>query len=92
MKVSSHGKWYLRPDYLGWSIATILVWGVIWILVGTLASPNTVHKLGYVSLGWVIGWFMASIARVVYPAPRRTLFTWDRRDKEQRAAAPRSSG
>ena len=63
------------------SIGCSLTWGVIWILVATLASPNTVHKLGYVFLGWVIGWFMVTLARVVYPAPRRTLLTWDSRDQ-----------
>ena len=81
MKVSYHGKWYWRPDYLGWSVANCLARGVIWILVATLACTNTVHKLSYIFLGWAIGLFMASIARVVYPAPRRTLFTWDRREQ-----------
>jgi hypothetical protein len=85
MKASSHGKWYWRPDYLGWSIACGLAWGVIWILVATLASMNTVHSLGKVFLGWVIGWFMATFARVVYPAPRRTLLTWDRRDRASKS-------
>jgi len=48
---------------------------VIWLLVGTLASTRTVHGLAYVFLGWVIGWVSASIARMVYPAPKRTLLT-----------------
>ncbi len=81
MEVSRHGKWYWRPDYLGWSIGCGLAWGVVWILVATLASTITVHRLGYVFLGWVIGWFTATFARVVYPAPRRTLLTWKRRDQ-----------
>ena len=40
-----------------------------------LASPATVHRVGYVFAGWVIGWATATIARLVYPAPRSTLFT-----------------
>ncbi len=79
MKASSHGKWYWRVDYLGWSIACGITWAVIWILVATLATTNTVHTFGYVFLGWVIGWGMATIARVVYPAPRRTLLSQERR-------------
>jgi hypothetical protein len=40
-----------------------------------------VHVFGYVFLGWVIGWISATIARAVYPAPRRTLLTRKRRDQ-----------
>lgn len=77
MKISSRRRWYWRVDYLGFSIACAIAWAVIWMLVGTLASTNTVHKLGYIFLGWVTGWITATIARVVYPAPRSTLLTQD---------------
>jgi hypothetical protein len=43
--------------------------------VATLASANTVDAMGYVLLGWVIGWITATIARVVYPPPKSTLLT-----------------
>jgi len=85
MRSSNHGKWYWRPDFFGWTVACCAVWGVIWILVGTLASTNTVHKMGYIFLGWAIGMFMASIARVVYPAPKRTLFTMDRPEQASKS-------
>ncbi len=78
IKIRSQGKWYWRVNYLGWSLACAIAWAVIWILVGTLASTNSVHTLGYVFLGWVIGWGMATLARVVYPAPRWTLLTRER--------------
>ena len=81
MKTSSQGKWYWRLDYLGYAIGCAVAWAVIWILVGTLASANSVHTMGYVFLGWVIGWASATIARVVYPAPRWTLLTRKRRDQ-----------
>jgi hypothetical protein len=80
MRVSSQGKWYWRPDYLGYGLGCALAWAVIWILVGILASATTVHALGLVFLGWVIGWGSATIARAVYPAPRRTLIARPRRD------------
>jgi hypothetical protein len=79
MKASSHGKWYWRLDYQGYSIACVVAWAAIWILVGTLASAHTVQTFGYVFIGWVIGWISATIARMVYPAPKRTLLTRQRR-------------
>jgi hypothetical protein len=75
IEIRSQGKWYWRVDYLGWSLGCAIAWAVIWILVGALAGTGTVHRLGYVFLGWVIGWGMATLARMVYPAPKSTLFT-----------------
>jgi hypothetical protein len=83
MRASSQGKWYWRPDYLGFAIGCAAAWAVVWILLATLSSTHTVHAMGYVFLGWVIGWTTATIARVVYPAPRSTLLT-----RERRASAP----
>jgi hypothetical protein len=48
---------------------------VIWVLLAALASTKTVDTMGYVFLGWAIGWVTATIARLVYPAPRATLLT-----------------
>ncbi len=84
MDASRQGKWYWRPNYLGFSIACVIAWAVIWILLAALASTTTVHTMGYVFLGWVIGWIAATIARVVYPAPRRTLLTQERRGQALR--------
>jgi hypothetical protein len=63
------------PDYLGFSVGCAVVWAVVWILLVTLASTDTVHAMAYVFVGWVIGWITATIARVVYPAPRWTPVT-----------------
>lgn len=79
MKLSSQRKWYWRPDYLGFSLGCGVAWAVIWILLATLASAHTVHAMGYVFFGWVIGWTTATIGRVVYPPPRSTLLTWEHR-------------
>ena len=76
----SRNMWYWRRDYLGYGLACGIAWAVIWILVGTLASASTMHALVLVFLGWVIGWMSATIARVVYPAPRRSLLTEPQRD------------
>jgi hypothetical protein len=66
-------------DYLGFSVGCATAWAVIWVLLAILASPKTVHTMGYVFLGWVIGWITATMARVIYPAPRSTLLTEGRR-------------
>jgi hypothetical protein len=79
--IRSQGKWYWRADYLGWSLACAIAWAVIWVLVATLATTNTVHAFAYVFLGWVIGWGMAALARVIYPAPKRTLLTRERHNQ-----------
>lgn len=44
-------------------------------------GTHTVHAMGYVFLGWVIGWTTATIARVIYPAPRWTLVNQECRDQ-----------
>jgi hypothetical protein len=75
MQALSHGRWYWRPNYLGFSVGCAVAWAVIWILLVSLASTHSVHTMVYVFLGWIIGWATAAIARVVYPAPRRTLVT-----------------
>lgn len=75
MKLSSQRKWYWRRDYVGFSVGCAIAWAVVWILLASLASAHTVHTMGYVFLGWVIGWTTATIARVVYPAPKSTLLT-----------------
>jgi hypothetical protein len=75
VKLSSRGKWYWRLDYLGFTIGCVVAWAVVWTLLATLASPHTVHAVAPVFLGWVIGWITATIARVVYPAPKQTLIT-----------------
>ncbi len=75
MKIRSQGKWYWRVDYLGWSLACAIAWAAIWVLVATLAATSTVRTFAYVFLGWVIGWGMATLARVVYPTPKWTLLT-----------------
>jgi hypothetical protein len=49
--------------------------------LATLATTNTVHTFVYLFIGWGIGWGMATIARVVYPAPRWTVLTQEHRSQ-----------
>ena len=63
----------LRRSYTTYSIGCAVVWGVIWIVVGVKADESTRHTFLLVFAGWVIGWVSATIARAVYPPPRRAV-------------------
>jgi hypothetical protein len=66
---------FLRPvwlnSYLAYSVGCAIVWGVIWIIVGIVGTKHTTDRIAPVFGGWVIGWASASIARVVYPPPKK---------------------
>ena len=57
--------------YTSYSIACALVWAVILAVVWARADSATRHTFTLVCAGWAIGWLSATIARVVYPPPRR---------------------
>lgn len=57
--------------YTTYSIGCAVVWAVVWILVLTRASEETQRHVLLGFLGWVSGWTSATIARAVYPPPRR---------------------
>jgi len=57
--------------YTGYSIACAIVWAVILAGVSALADSSTRYKFRLVFGGWWIGWLSATIARAVYPAPKR---------------------
>ncbi|OBA81872.1 hypothetical protein A9W99_13010 [Mycobacterium sp. 1164966.3] len=61
----------LRRSYTGYSIGCAIVWAGILAVVWVLASDATRHTFTVVFAGWVIGWLSATIARVVYPPPKR---------------------
>jgi hypothetical protein len=60
--------------YRTYSIGCFVVWAVLLIVVSTTQTSNTQRTFLLVFGGWCIGWLSASIARVVYPPPRRQLF------------------
>jgi hypothetical protein len=57
--------------YTAYSVGCAIVWAVI--LAGVLSAADSVtsHKFVMVFAGWVIGWLSATIARAVYPPPKR---------------------
>jgi hypothetical protein len=58
-------------SYTAYSVACAIVWAVILATVSSTADSVTTHTFVLVFGGWVIGWLSATIARAVYPAPRR---------------------
>ncbi|HUH71315.1 MAG TPA: hypothetical protein VLZ05_22010, partial [Mycobacterium sp.] len=57
--------------YTAYSVGCAIVWAVILAGVSLAADTATRHKFMLVFGGWVIGWLSATIARVVYPPPKR---------------------
>jgi hypothetical protein len=57
--------------YTGYSIGCAIVWAVILAVISAKADYATRHTFFLVCAGWVIGWLSATIARIVYPPPKR---------------------
>ena len=57
--------------YTAYSISCGVVWAAL-LIAGTLAGNGKAgHAVLYVFLGWVLGWLSATIARWVYPPPKK---------------------
>jgi hypothetical protein len=57
--------------YTAYSVGCGVVWAVL-LIAGTLAGNGSAsHTVLYVFLGWVLGRLSATIARVVYPPPKK---------------------
>lgn len=65
----------LRPvwvnSYLAYSIGCAIAWAVVWAVAEIIDPKRTLTHIGWVFGGWLIGWTSASIARVVYPPPKK---------------------
>ena len=59
--------------YTSYSIACAIVWAVILAGISTVADAATRRTYMLVFGGWWIGWLSATIARAVYPPPRRRI-------------------
>jgi hypothetical protein len=59
-----------RRSYWLYSAACAGVWIII-LVVAKVADPHRYHELSLVFLGFAIAWVSGTIARYVYPPPRR---------------------
>jgi hypothetical protein len=57
--------------YTAYSIAVGIVWAVLLLLASAFASADKRHNIYAVFGGFVIGWLSATIARYVYPPPKK---------------------
>lgn len=58
-------------SYTTYSIAVGIVWAVILVATSLLASAAKSHTILVVFAGFAIGWLSATIARYVYPPPKK---------------------
>ena len=58
-------------SYTTYSIVSAVVWLVLLGLVWTIDPPATRTAFLLVGLGWWLGWLSATIARSVYPPPKK---------------------
>jgi hypothetical protein len=60
-------------NYWIYSIGCFVIWGVLLAVVAAQAKSDNTHTVLLVFAGWCIGWVSTTIARFVYPPPRRWL-------------------
>jgi len=62
-----------RNTYTAYSIGCVIAWAVLWAILAATAKKETLSHVLPVFLGWGIGWLSATIARAVYPPPKKRL-------------------
>jgi hypothetical protein len=60
-----------QGTYEGYSLGCVIVWAAILRAVAARGDQTRLHTVGLVCAGWWIGWLSATIARAVYPPPKR---------------------
>ena len=61
--------WY--RNYWIYSIGLAIAWAIVLLLVQTVGSTEKVQTTLLVFFGFCIGWVSTTIARYVYPPPKR---------------------
>ena len=60
-------------NYWGYSAGCFLVWAVLLAVVAAKGNKAATHNRLWVFGGWTIAWISTTIARFVYPPPKRWL-------------------
>lgn len=58
-------------NYWIYSAGCAIAWAVVLVLAWTIRGPGSAQTLLLVFLGFLIGWGSGTIARYVYPPPKR---------------------
>jgi hypothetical protein len=63
----------LHRSYWVWSAGLAVVWGLLLVVNGVVNGLGSTswHNVAMVAGGFWIGWIACTIARFVYPPPRR---------------------
>jgi hypothetical protein len=60
-------------NYWVYTLGSFLVWTILLTVVSTTRGGEARHNIFLVFCGWVIAWVSTSIARYIYPPPKRWL-------------------
>jgi hypothetical protein len=60
-------------NYWVYSIGCFVAWGIILGVRESRGNNSTTHDVLYVFAGWCLAWVGMTIARFVYPPPKRWL-------------------
>ena len=60
-------------NYWVYSVGCFVVWGVLLTIVAAKGNKGATHNALLVFGGWAIAWVSTTIARFVYPPPKRWL-------------------
>ena len=61
--------------YTTFSIGTFIAWAVIWAILGATEKKVTLGYIFAIFFGWCIGGASATIARALYPPPKKVHLT-----------------
>ena len=60
-------------NYWAYSIGSAIAWAIAFQLVRALKGRESAQSLRFVIYGWCICWVSETIARYIYPPPKRWL-------------------
>ena len=75
MEASKGNPLFRAPmrTYTAYSIGCAIVWAVLWVILALTAKKDVQDGVLLVFIGWVIGWTSATLARSLYPPPKKML-------------------
>jgi hypothetical protein len=65
--------------YTAYSIGCFIAWAVIWAIVAATVKKEDLGYVLAIFAGYCIGWLSATIARALYPPPKKVYLTGDPR-------------
>jgi hypothetical protein len=65
--------------YTAYSVGSFVAWAVLGAILAATEKKVTQGYIFAIFFGWCIGWLSATIARAVYPPPKKVYLTGDPR-------------